>query len=418
MRAARLRLSVSLFAGLVAALLPATATRPAAAATFEDIAGRPLQSFQVTRPGLVVVDPLVRLEELHRMGEARAEAWCRVPLSRNKRMLKPIVDLHGQDGYGGSDKSVADFDWAVTHLSAEAFGTGNETAAKDLRALLLNWSRVGAMTRIREDRDGSNHNVLYGLKRTLNVLVPAWSIFRGNPVLRPTQRDAVESWIGRLVEIADVDTGTAEGRGAARDCAGNENNSNCNNHRYLRDAMNAAWGALTGDDARYRKGVERYVVALRQMRADGSLPLETQRGARALWYQRHALTSLVLIAEIAANQGHDLYALEGRSGASLHDAVAFLFDGIDDPGRVLEYAAANYRPGPSNDWRTQDLGFLLPRGRNRFMAWVEPYMRRFPHHPNTRRVLGLVHDGLPLPRQRPLTDPMAGGNATCWWARG
>lgn len=407
----------SLLPALLAALLLAAAPTLARADDFAAVAGRPLDAFAVTRPGVVVADPVVRAEELRDRGPERAEAWCRVPLSRNKRMLKPITDLHGEAGYGGNDKSIADFDWAVIHLSAEGFGTGNETAARDLRALLMNWARVEAMTRIHADRNGSNHNVLYGLKRTMNALVPAWSMFRGHPLLEPSQREAIESWISRLVEIADVNTGTPQSRDAPRDCAGNENNSNCNNHRYMRDAMNAAWGALIGDDVRFRKGVERYVVALRQMREDGSLPLETQRGARALWYQRHAIGSLVLIAEIAANQGYDLYGMEGPAGASLHDAVAFLFAGIEEPETVLAYAQENYRPGPSNDWRTQDIGFLLPRGRNRFMAWAEPYMRRFPHHPNTQWLRSLVYEDVPLLAQRPLTDPLAGGNATCWWAR-
>ncbi len=390
---------------------PAAADDP-----FAGIAGRALSEFTVTRPGIVVAEPAARREELARLGAQRAEAWCKVPVSRSKRMLKPITDLQGKARYGGTDKTVTDFDWSVTHLSAAAFGAGDRTAAKDLRALLVNWSRVGAMTRIRDDRKGSNHNVLFGLKRSLNTVIPAWSMFRDDPVLEPNKRAEIEAWIGQLVALADVNTGTKKSRDKVRNCPGNENNSNCNNHRYLRDSMNAMWGALSGDDARFQKGIERYVVALAQMRPDGSLPLETQRGARALWYQRHGVTNLVVIAEVAANQGYDLYALKGPQGADLHTAVDFLMRGIADPSLVLDYAKANYRPGPSNNWREQDLGFLIPRGRNRYMAWAEPYMRRFPHHPNTQALRNLVHEDIALVDQRPLAARIAGGNATCWWA--
>ena len=69
--------------------------------------------------------------------------------------------------------------------------------------------------------------------------------------------------------------------------------SQLNNHRYLSDSVDMAWGALRGDDALFRQGIASFLLALAQMRADGSLPLETARGARALWYQRHAIASLV-----------------------------------------------------------------------------------------------------------------------------
>ena len=57
--------------------------------------------------------------------------------------------------------------------------------------------------------------------------------------------------------------------------------------------------------------------------------LETARGSRALSYQRHAIASLVAIAEMAASQGYDLYGMEGEDGQSIHRAIEFLLDGID-----------------------------------------------------------------------------------------
>jgi hypothetical protein len=98
-----------------------------------------------------------------------------------------------------------------------------------------------------------------------------------------------------------------------------------------------AWGALAGDDAYFREGLVAFDMALADMRADGSLPLETRRGSRALWYQRHAIASLVAIAEMGAVQGRNLYARE-RDGRSLHTAVRFLLDAIDDAGLVRRYA--------------------------------------------------------------------------------
>jgi poly(beta-D-mannuronate) lyase len=175
-----------------------------------------------------------------------------------------------------------------------------------------------------------------------------------------------------------------------------------------------AWGALAGEDAYYREGFAAYERALRDMRADGSLPLETERGARALWYQRHAIASLVAIAELAAAQGHDLYARE-RGGRSLHTAVRFLLDAIEDPSLVWPYAEANHKPGVGQDHLDQDLGFLVPRGHGRhYMAWAEPYMARFPEREESRRLLALLREA--APDFRPMLDDYSGGNTTCFFA--
>ena len=148
------------------------------------------------------------------------------------------------------------------------------------------------------------------------------------------------------------------------------------------------------------------------MRPDGSLPLETRRGARALWYQRHAIASLVVIAEIAALQGVDLYGYR-VDGRDLHLGLRFLLDGIDDPSRVWPYAAANDKPGPQPDYRHQDLGFLEPRGHGRhYMAWAEIYLARFPLRPESRRLTTL----LTKPGFRPMLDDYSGGDTTCMFA--
>ena len=187
-----------------------------------------------------------------------------------------------------------------------------------------------------------------------------------------------------------------------------------NNHHYLRGSVEAAWGALVGDDAWFDRGLAAYRDAIAAMRPDGSLPLETRRGARALWYQRHAIASLVVIAEIAARQGVDLYgyALDGRD---LHLALRFLLDGIDDPSLVWPYAAANDKPGGQPDYRLQDLGFLTTRGHGRhYMAWAEIYMARFPQRPESLRLRALLtraDAGF-----RPMIDEYSGGNTSCMFA--
>jgi poly(beta-D-mannuronate) lyase len=188
-----------------------------------------------------------------------------------------------------------------------------------------------------------------------------------------------------------------------------------NNHFHLRGSVDIAWGALMGDARLFATGVAAYREALAAMRHDGSLPLETARGARALWYHRHSIASLVVIAEIAANQGLDLYA-EADDGRDLHGAIRFLLDAIDDPTRVHPFAAANVNPGTDRDPADQDLTFLDRRGHGRhYMAWVEIYAAQFPDRAESRRLLELLARA--DPGFRPMLDEYSGGAATCFFAR-
>jgi poly(beta-D-mannuronate) lyase len=152
------------------------------------------------------------------------------------------------------------------------------------------------------------------------------------------------------------------------------------------------------------------------MRPDGSLPLETARGSRALSYQRHAITSLVAIAEMAAAQGYDLYGVEGPEGQSIHRAIAFLLDGIDQTSLVWPYARENDNPGTYRNYKVQDLGFMTKRGHDRhYMAWTEPYLARFPNTELADRLRqALAEFG---PAEPPLIDDYSGGNMSCFFAR-
>lgn len=369
------------------------------------------ERFAVPHPGTVLIDRAARLTELERMGP-EAQRLCHIDEHKVAEFIPPIRSLEGRIGYGGNDRRTTPFDWAVIVYGADAFA-GLPAARDRFMAMMTRWARADAMTTLVDDVANSNTSVTFGLKRTLATLIPNWALVRADPQVDAADRALVDAWIGRLVERADVNTGGTSRDRRAFNCPANQDTSNCNNHRYLRDSVNAMWGALAGDEVRLGKGIERVHVALRQMRPDGSLPLETRRGSRALWYQNYALGMLMTIAEVAARQGHDLYAMK-VDGRTLHTAVGFLVAGIAHPQIVLPYAEANVQPGPGHDWREQDLRFTEERGRWHHMAWTEAYMARFPDHPNTVQLKQLLPG---LAEDRPLATRTTGGNASCFFLR-
>lgn len=376
------------------ALLAAFVTGCGGSGTDGDAAA--LAGARVTRPGEVLFDRATRLRELAAMPAPLRDAWC-LAATEPGPAPAPVTTL--RDRAYGPDTASEPF--ALTVMTAAAAGlAGDADARRRLVDLLDRWAQADSLTQI----ERPTANAYYALDRTLLPTLVAFALLRGAPELTTLPRLRIQAWLERLDRL----------RGPERPLAGRGEISGRNNHHYLRGSVDMAWGALTGDDASFRLGIAAYLDALHDMRPDGSLPLETRRRARALWYQRHAIASLVVIAEIAATQGVDLYD-HTVDGKDLHTAVRFLLDAIDDQERVAAYAwddpiaSGRHHPG-------QDLSFLVRRGHGRhYMAWAEIYLARFPGRPESRRLLALLTRA--EPSFRPMVDDYAGGDTTCFFAR-
>ncbi len=294
------------------------------------------------------------------------------------------------------------FSWTVMRAAADAFATGDPRARKALVRLLDRWAKGRALTKLR----GSPNSLWYAIHRALlPTIVAYWLVVADDPTVPLARRARIFGWIDDLVR-----------RGFARQ-RGLDPRSDVarNNHAYLAASVYAAWGALTGDRELFGFALNAYRHALASMRPDGSLPLEVRRGARALWYQRQAIASLAVIAEIAAVQGLPLWQRR-EGGKDLHLGIRFLLDAVADPDRVLRYARANVNPDPSWNWRGQDWGFLTKRPHgHHYMAWAEIYLARFPDRQESLRLTALLLRADPDPR--PMIDEFAGGNLSCLFAR-
>lgn len=348
----------------------------------------------LARPGEVLFVREVRRAELARLDSTLRQRLCDSGITR-WHDIEALTTVEG--GRRWTVDRLERFAWSVMLAAADAFGTGDAGARDHLLRLFDRWAKGRAMSRIRGDAVDAH----YAVDRTLLPAIVAWWLVRGDPTVPPQVRRRVDAWLGeRVAESVRFRTSLPPESLVAR-----------NNHALLGASVAAAWAALDGDAAllEHALRVSRDVMA--GMRADGSLPAETVRGARALWYQRHALASLVVIAEIAAVQGIDLYR-PLPDGRDLHRAVRFLLDAVRDPRLVWPYARANVNPGPVRNWYVQDLGFLVrrPSGRH-YMAWSEIYAARFPDRPETERIAAVLADH--GPDFRPMVDEYGGGNPSC-----
>ena len=169
-----------------------------------------------------------------------------------------------------------------------------------------------------------------------------------------------------------------------------------------------SYGVWANKPKFFKTGIDQWFITLKSMRKDGSLPIETRRGARALFYHGRTITGMLQLAERAAVQGIDLYERAPSPKKSIHNAVAFFINSIEQPDLVLKYARANLYPGPSKNWKIQDLGRL-----GTTMSWIAPYVNRFPNHPNSLRLMAYKLDEESQP-QSYLTGSLKNGCTIQW----
>ena len=309
--------------------------------------------------------------------------------------IEVIKGLTTTEGYG-TDRSGNQYAWAVMVLSGRALA-GDKRAEEMLKTFLLKWADASAFSETEKI-----HDAYYALKRLMLPTVVAYSIIRDG--LSDDEKQKLIVWIDPLVRRTDQIF---------------EGSVDYNNHRYLADSVLMAWGSLTGDQELYQKGLDRFRVILDDARADGSLPLETRRGARALWYMRQSLTSMTVMAEIAAGGQDDLFDATASDGKkkSMWTVLSYWMNGMTNPILVNAYSAENYIPGPEQDFMKPDFGFLENRGNGRhYLAFLEALAVHEPANFAQRRAGALLErEGA---NERPLIDEFAGGNATCFWRLG
>jgi hypothetical protein len=146
------------------------------------------------------------------------------------------------------------------------------------------------------------------------------------------------------------------------------------------------------------------------MSADGSFPMASTLSACSAAYSNADLLHLVSIAEMAATQGYDLYSMS-VNGKSLENSIEFLLNAYGNPSLLYQYSKEGLgscfegNPGDPPDFR-----FFSPPTSN--LAWMEPYLARFPFSPTASRLRAILGSNVSAP-PFPLMIDRIGLNTTC-----
>lgn len=302
---------------------------------------------------------------------------------------EPVVTLDTQSKYRQDDARRATIDEEAEEAYSEAVeplrvygktlvrianayaksSPRNTAAAACALTWLDHWASAKALTDLRSKQ------ARFNLGQALGGFALAYLQIRNAPGLSEEQKGRVETWLrtlGRqLVDAKDAGKGVS-----AR-----------NNHRYWAGLSTTAAGIASGDRRLVDWGLASARVGLAQITADGTLPLEMNRGKRARDYHIFAAEPLVATAELAHSQGVDLYAEHGNALSRLVNRVV---ESLDDPA-FFEQATKVEQERFS--------GGTVPPHR---IAWLEIHQSRHPS-PKAEAVLG---------SKRPVASSGIGGNMT------
>jgi poly(beta-D-mannuronate) lyase len=258
-----------------------------------------------------------------------------------------VIDPALRKRYEDSVAPIEGFSRDVV-TAADAYRTkGSRSAAECVTALLAEAAAQKALT-----GSMNGHQASYVQGWNLGSWAVAWLKVRSSGVASLEQSTGIRAWLKRLAE---------ENRGYYEKKRQQHSTDAVNNHLYWAGfAISAA--AIASDDYRLLEwGLDAYRHGARDIRDDGTLPMEMDRGQMALHYHLYALAPLVLLAEFGEANGVDLYAerdyairrLVSRCIAGLQDATFF-------------------------ERRTGVPQVTTPRIEAWEIGWAQSWLRRFP----------------------------------------
>jgi len=262
---------------------------------------------------------------------------------------KSVIDEAKKEAY---DDAKAPFSQvsSKTAAAADAFRkTGSKAAAACVVSSLLQQAKADAMTGAM-----SSNQANYVQNWTIGALAVAWLKVREAKPATPEQLAVIDPWMKTVAKQVEA-WFDERGRKPTTDSQ--------NNHHYWAGFAVMAVGIAVDDRGLYNWGEGTYKDGVSRIDADGTLPLEMNRGQKALHYHLFALAPLVTMAEFGTVNGDDLYAYDHNK---LHLLVTRTLAGVyDNTWFAKKAGVAQDTPGKSG-LKSDEIW------------WVAPYQRRFP----------------------------------------
>ena len=217
----------------------------------------------------------------------------------------PVIKVDAPSGYGLDNR----FMYALNNFEnfKRPCGGGNVEACENVKRVILDWAKADAAQRIGAANHEAKH---WNDTLTVNLWIAspmmAGYSFAKQRITVPQEEDKIiKEWFKKIVkknqhlmyELNKYKQGT-QAAGVPR---------SAHNHALSSAISHMQLGILLNDNKLFRKAFKNYEYAIKFQRKDGSMPIETRRGGRAMFYQGRAMTALTAIAIIAENQGYNIW---------------------------------------------------------------------------------------------------------------
>jgi uncharacterized protein (TIGR03437 family) len=337
----------------------------------------------------------------------QAQPWILAATSTNIPPGPPYTCVATQaSGYGsctGSAEISAFINMVLTE-GGEYLGLRTEQSFNILMSNLRSWAAANAPAFDAAYAASSPFGVAEAKWDLALPILNLWPTLRTDPAVSATDQQTIDSWIINWL------VPPLPGTSAAQAATVTGPDYWPNDLGYWADATLMADAIRRSDNATFAFGVQRFYGALNQMRADGSFPFAAMLSACSATYSNTDLIHLTSIAEMAATQGYDLYTMS-VNGKSLETAIEFLLNAYQNPALLAQYSKAGGgscfegNPGDPPD-------FTLFSSPGASLAWMEPYIARFPFSTTAARLRSILGTNVSAP-PFPLMVDRIGLNTTC-----
>jgi hypothetical protein len=291
----------------------------------------------------------------------------------------PVIKVDAPSGYGLDNR----FNFALDKFEnfKRPCGGGNVEACENVKRVILDWAKADAAQRKGpSDHEAKHWNDTLTINLYIASPMMAGYSFAKQRITVPDEEDKIiKDWFKKIVkknqhlmyELKLYKQGT-QAAGVPR---------SAHNHALSSAISHMQLGILLNDNKLFKKAFRNYENAIRYQRKDGSMPIETRRGGRAIFYQGRAMTALTTIAIIAENQGYNIWDYEYK-GKNFHNIVKFFIDFTENNEIVFKYAKEMKAPGPAKDYKRQDVNSTSSSQ----WGWLYAYASRYPNHENIQRL--------------------------------
>ena len=300
-------------------------------------------------------------------------------ISPDINYVKPVLKVEAPSGYGLDNR----FDHALSKFQDFSFpcGGGNVEACENVKGVILEWAKANAAQRTGPSNGEGRH---WNDTLTVNLyiaspMMAAYSFAKQVINISDVEDKIIKDWFKKIVkknkhlmyEYSNYKSGSGATGTPKR----------AHNHALSSAISHMQLGILLNDNKLFRTAFKNFEAAIKYQRKDGSMPIETRRGGRAMFYQGRAMNALAVIAILAENQGYNIWDYDHK-GKNYHNIVKFFIDFTENNEIVFKYAKSMKHPGPAKNYKKQD---LESRSSSNW-GWLYAYASRFPNHENVQRL--------------------------------